>query len=176
MLNYHRIWSEVDMSDFPTSALTGLRLDVAIQNTRQVLWYQVSSNGQYLGVVYCHAADAISSKAKIFVQLIDMRESKNTAKRWELHNYAADESIRHHFGPSTSFSADLSLLYDGYRLYNLNSATDVVIALQFPGVLNPCDSWWEVLFSPRNQFMCLIGSSELKFYEFIRSKRTLTEL
>lgn len=164
------------MNDFPASAVTKVPLHWNIEERKDFLRYQLSSDGQHLGLIYCDQAESISTKGKIFVLLIDIRRSENNTKRWELHQDAIDTIAKLRFLTSAIFSADLSILYDGHRLYDLKPATDDVNAVQFSWVQGLRYSPTEVLFSPCNQFLCFIDTPKFRLYKLSHSTRTLTKL
>lgn len=172
--HHNRILNEIDMRDFPVNASTEIQFDSTMDETERILHHQVSSDGYYLGFVFCVYDELVSSKEKLFVQVTDLSPLKNSTKSIELCGYVADE-ITKAKGESVDFSADLSILRVGNWVFDLNSAPDDVTAAQF----SESESNYErrAVFSPCNRFICLIDDGhKFKIYELRRSTKALIEL
>lgn len=174
VLDRHRIWNEVDMTDFPVKASTEIRVDLTERSPEDILVFQLSSDGHYLGIIYQVYHARTYRPPKLFVQIIDRRLSKNTTKHWQLSEEVAQDPLG---GPlrKAAFSADLSILYDGLWLYDLNSATDDVRPARFAWS-NSHGVEMGVLLSPCNRYMCSMLGRTFKIYELCRSTKVVTEL
>ena len=175
------IWNEVDMRDFPINTSADIQFDATVDRTQEILYHQISSDGQYLGCVYCVSDESISDRKKVLVQMIDLKLSVNDTTSISLCENLADDFLdieTCHTRETITFSPDLSILFLINRIYDLSLTTHEATTARFswsmPDTMCP---WYSIQFSPCNRFLCLIDHEcQFRIYELCRSTKTLSEL